>query len=110
MGISTREVRAIATSWAVCNSAPVAEILKAAHWNNRPPLLAFTCVICQGFPSRFIVSAPFQWSKPQLAIDLLFAPSLFSGFVNSLFRSTVGHVLCYDFLFLSCFICSGAHP
>lgn len=50
----------------------------------RPPLPAFTSVICQGFPRRFTVLVPFsgpnhRWPLPFWAfkICVLFAPSLF---------------------------------
>ena len=54
-------MRALSASWAVFNSAPVEEIVRAAYWNNETTFASFYL--------RGIVSVPFQWLKPQLAAD-----------------------------------------
>ena len=88
MGISLHEVRAKSTSCAAFNSALVEDILKAAHWNNETTFTSFYLRDMSGFfPSRSITSVPFQWPKPELAIDFwncayCLLPD-FSGFVNS---------------------------
>lgn len=39
------------------------------HLRSKPPLLIFTCLICQVSPNRSIVSVLFHWPKPQLVTD-----------------------------------------
>ena len=69
VGISAHGVRLIELSWVAFNSVPVKDILKAAYWNNETTFPVFTCLICQGFLSRSIVSVPFQWPKPRWLAD-----------------------------------------
>ena len=49
VGISAHEVRAIATSWAVFNSAAVGEILRAAYWNSETTFTSFYLCDWPGF-------------------------------------------------------------
>ena len=43
--------------------------LKLPTGTMKPLLPVSTCVICQGFLSRSIVSVPFQWPKPRWLVD-----------------------------------------
>ena len=43
--------------------------LKLPTGTMKPLFPVFTCLICQGFLSRSIVSVPFQWPKPRWLAD-----------------------------------------
>ena len=67
VGISAHEVRAIATSWAGFNSAPVEDILRAAYWINETTFTSFYLCDMSGFPEQVHRLGPLSVAQTMVA-------------------------------------------
>ena len=67
VGISAHEVRAIASSWAAFNSAPVEDILKAAYWNNETTFTSFYLCDMSGFSEQIHHLGPLSVAQTTVA-------------------------------------------
>lgn len=67
VGISAHEVRAIATSWAAFNSAPVEDILKAAYWNSETTFTNFYLRDMSGFSEQIHRLGPLSVAQTTVA-------------------------------------------
>ena len=52
VGIFAHELKAVVTSWAVFNCAPLEKILKAAYWNNESTFMTFYLHDMSGFSEQ----------------------------------------------------------
>jgi len=68
MGISAHEVRAIATSWAAFNSAPVEDILKAAYWNSETTFTNFSLHDMSGFSEQIHRPGPLSVAQTTVVL------------------------------------------
>ena len=67
VGISAGEVRAIASSWAAFNSAPVEDILNAAYWNNVTTFTSFYLRDMSGFSEQIHRPGPLSVAQTTVA-------------------------------------------